>query len=182
MDISLWKIPQGFWALCLCIDPWHKRLCCHQIHMSCSSEGSRERACTCSPLSCSHLPSYACLCNPAAFLLIILPADPCLMVVSGLQHHEFSDCCSLYSLTWQLKMIYKWLFQFQIESSKRLQCLLWYQRRPAISAAAFAVTACLSLGFYTGCLLSTGCFVTALCRAWGVIGTVSLLETVAYFQ
>lgn len=94
-------------------------------------EESRERACTCSPLSHSHLPACTCLCNPAASPPIILSTDPCLMVVSGLQHHQLSDCCTLCTLTRQLKMIYKWSFQFQIESSKRLWCSLWYQRHPS---------------------------------------------------
>lgn len=105
---------------------------------------------------------------------IFLTADLCLMAMSGLRHQEHSDCCTLCSLTWQLKMIYKWSFQFQTESSKRLQYSLWYQRHPAIpAAAAFAFTARLSLGFYVRCLFSKGCFVRVLCRARRVSGAES---------
>ena len=126
-------------------------------------KGAGRRVCTHPPLSRSHLPAYACLWNPAAFPPIILPADPCLMAVSGLQHHQLSDCCTLCSLTWQLKTIYKRSFQFQIESSKRLQCSLQHQKHPAISAAAaFVFTARSSPGFSIGRLFSKGCFVRCL--------------------
>lgn len=142
--------------------------------MNCSPEGTGERARAHPPLLLSYLPACACLCKPAAFPPIILTADPCLMAMSGLQHHDFSDCCTLCSLTWQLKMIYKWSFRFQIESSKRLWYLPWYQRNPAISAAvAFAFTVCLSPGFYIRCLSSKDCFVRALCRARAVSGAES---------
>lgn len=165
------KSPKDFELCVSAMDPvnsWCKRLCCHWAHRSCSPEESSERVCTCPPLSHSHLPACACFCNPAASP-IILSADPCLMVVSSLQHHQLSDCCTLCTLTWQLKMIYKWSFQFQIESSKRLWCSLWYQRHPSIlAAAAFAFAASVSLGFHLGYLLSKGCFFRALCRAGGM--------------
>lgn len=151
------------------VNSWCKRFCCHWVHISCSPEESREKACTHPPLSDSHLTACACLCNPAASAPIILSADPCLMVVSGLQHHQLSDCCALCTLTWQLKMIYKWSFQFQIESSKRLWCSLWCRGRSStLAAAAFAFTASVPSGFYLGYLFLKGCFIRALCRAGGM--------------
>lgn len=141
----------------------------------------RERARTHPPFSCSHLPACSCLCNPAAFPLIILPADPCLMAVSGLQHHELFV---LFNMT--IKNDYKWSVWFQTESSKRLWCWLSYRRHPALLQLPLCSPLICPQGFRSDASSRKAPlwqWRAALCRAAGSQWSrISLLEVVSCFQ